>query len=62
MNAEDQGTKGREWVVMRQDDNGNEAVVRRFPSEAEARGLAAEMEALGHKQMYWVEPHPPTDQ
>ena len=50
------------WVVWRQDDNGNRYVVRRFPSDeactADARlraeALAAEMEARGHKQTYWV--------
>jgi hypothetical protein len=48
------------WVVWRQDDNGNRYVVRRFPASAPdaraaAEALAAEMEARGHKQTYWVE-------
>jgi hypothetical protein len=53
------------WVVWRQDDNGNRYVVRRFPASsadpdearAAADALVAEMEAHGHKQTYWVEPH-----
>ena len=43
------------WVVWRQDDNGNRYVVRRCASKTEAEALAAEMEARGHKQTYWVE-------
>lgn len=61
------------WVVWRQDDNGNRFEVRRFagyPEDAggpgedgpdtareEAEALAAEMEARGHKQTYWVARH-----
>ncbi|MFG2911823.1 SPOR domain-containing protein [Kitasatospora sp. NPDC048298] len=41
--------------VMRQDDNGNRFVVAKDLDPAEARRLAAEFEARGHKQMYWVE-------
>ncbi|MFD8701461.1 SPOR domain-containing protein [Kitasatospora sp. NPDC059648] len=41
--------------VMRQDDNGNRFPVDKGLAEAEARRLAAEFEARGHKQMYWVE-------
>ncbi|MGW3077267.1 MULTISPECIES: SPOR domain-containing protein [unclassified Kitasatospora] len=41
--------------VMRQDDNGNRFVVAKGLDPAEARRLAAEFEARGHKQMYWVE-------
>lgn len=44
-----------QWVVWRQDDNGNRFVVARKASRAEADELAAEMEARGHKQLYWVE-------
>ncbi|MFE4971830.1 SPOR domain-containing protein [Kitasatospora sp. NPDC056651] len=43
------------YRVMRQDDNGNRFVVARDLDRAEARRLAAEFEARGHKQMYWVE-------
>jgi hypothetical protein len=42
------------WVVWRQDDNGNRFVVARRESREEADALAAEMEARGHKQLYWV--------
>ncbi|MBO1420122.1 SPOR domain-containing protein [Streptomyces sp. FH025] len=41
--------------VMRQDDNGNRFTVAKGLDEAEARRLAAEFEARGHKQLYWVE-------
>ncbi len=44
------------WVVWRQDDNGNRFVVARRGSRAEAEGIAAELEARGHKQTYWVAP------
>ncbi|GIF37945.1 hypothetical protein [Actinoplanes xinjiangensis] len=42
------------WVVWRQDDNGNRFVVTKRAVRAEAEELAAEMEARGHKQLYWV--------
>ncbi|MFH9353001.1 SPOR domain-containing protein [Kitasatospora sp. NPDC017646] len=41
--------------VMRQDDNGNRFLVAKGLAEAEARRVADEFEARGHKQMYWVE-------
>ncbi|MEV0533200.1 SPOR domain-containing protein [Kitasatospora sp. NPDC050463] len=41
--------------VMRQDDNGNRFVVAKGLGRAEAERLAAEFEARGHKQLYWVE-------
>ncbi|MFI9160065.1 hypothetical protein ACIGXI_03145 [Kitasatospora aureofaciens] len=44
--------------VMRQDDNGNRFLVAGGLAEAEARRLAAEFEARGHKQLYWVESEP----
>ncbi len=44
--------------VMRQDDNGNRfQVVGGIEREAAER-LAAEFEARGHKQLYWVEAEP----
>ena len=43
------------WVVRRQDDNGNRFVVQGGLSRKEAERLAAELEARGHKQIYWVE-------
>lgn len=42
------------WVVWRQDDNGNRAIVSRHAGRAEAEQVAREFEARGHKQMYWV--------
>ncbi|MFE7188511.1 SPOR domain-containing protein [Kitasatospora sp. NPDC057541] len=43
------------YRVMRQDDNGNRfRVVGGIDQEAAER-LAAEFEARGHKQLYWVE-------
>jgi hypothetical protein len=45
-------TKG--WTVWRQDDNGNQYVVSRHDTQAEAQSVAADMEARGHKQVYWV--------
>jgi hypothetical protein len=43
------------WSVWRIDDNGNTFLVREWLSRDEAERLAAEFEARGHKQMYWVE-------
>jgi hypothetical protein len=43
------------WTVWRIDDNGNTFVVREHLTHEEAARLAAEFEARGHKQMYWVE-------
>jgi hypothetical protein len=43
------------WVVHRQDDTGNRFVVRSGLGLEEAVRLAAELEARGHKQLYWVE-------
>ena len=45
-------TKG--WTVWRQDDNGNQYVVSRHATQAEAQAVATDMEARGHKQVYWV--------
>ncbi|MFJ3218466.1 SPOR domain-containing protein [Kitasatospora sp. NPDC086801] len=44
--------------VMRQDDNGNRFLVAGGLERAEAERLAAEFEARGHKQLYWVEAEP----
>ena len=43
------------WRVFRQDDNGNVFVVAEVDNEAAARALAAQYEARGHKQTYFVE-------
>ena len=42
------------WNVFRQDDNGNQFLVKSFGSEIAARQCAAELESHGHKQLYWV--------
>jgi hypothetical protein len=49
----DGGLSGQ-WVVWRQDDNGNRFEVARKESRADAEALATVMEARGHKQLYWV--------
>ena len=47
---------GGAWVLMRQDDNGNQVEMARFAARAEAETAAEEFEARGHKQLYWVTP------
>jgi hypothetical protein len=42
------------WVVWRQDDNVNRFELRRCATREQAEALAAEFEARGHKQLYWV--------
>lgn len=44
------------WIVWRQDDNGNRYEVARKDSRPEAEALATQMDARGHKQLYWVAP------
>ncbi|WP_369824282.1 NUDIX domain-containing protein [Kitasatospora sp. Root187] len=46
------------YRVMRQDDNGNRFLVAKDLARPAAEALAAEFEARGHKQLYWVEPTP----
>ena len=60
MNREVVMSSDSEWTVHRQDDNGNRFVVREGLSREEAERLVAELEALGHKQLYWaaVSPEP----
>jgi hypothetical protein len=48
------------WVLVRQDDNGNRYVVARYSMRGAAEAAAAEFEARGHKQLYWVERAAPT--
>jgi hypothetical protein len=43
------------WRILRLDDNGNRFVVAECVSEDEARRVADEFTARGHKQAYWVE-------
>lgn len=40
---------------MRQDDNGNRYLVAKGLTREEAERQAAQFEARGHKQLYWVE-------
>ena len=44
------------WAVHRQDDNGNRFAVQGGLSRAEAERFVVELEARGHKQVYWAEP------
>jgi hypothetical protein len=46
----------RTWAVHRQDDNGNRFVVQTGLGREQAERLVAELEARGHKQVYWAEP------
>jgi hypothetical protein len=46
------------WRVLRQDDNGNTFLVADALDEDAALRLAAELEARGHKQLYFVERAP----
>ncbi|MFJ8042883.1 SPOR domain-containing protein [Kitasatospora sp. NPDC096147] len=43
------------YRVMRQDDNGNRFLVAKGLTRPAAESMAAEFEARGHKQLYWVE-------
>lgn len=45
---------GNAWCVMRQDDNGHAFLIAADLSRDEATAMAAEFEARGHKQMYWI--------
>ena len=42
------------WSVWRQDDNGNNFLVKANLTKTEAEELQLHFEKLGHKQMYWV--------
>lgn len=43
-----------EWRLVRQDDNGNEVEVARFPDRDTAEQCMRDFEARGHKQLWWV--------
>lgn len=43
------------WDLLRQDDNGNSFPVATFTGYAKARARIAELDALQHKQLYWLE-------
>ncbi len=42
------------WAVYRQDDSGNTFLVEANITEDTANKIAADFEAKGHKQTYWV--------
>lgn len=44
----------REWILWRQDDNGNRFAVRAFQNRDDAMHEKRVMESKGHKQTYWV--------
>lgn len=46
-------TRG-EWRLVRQDDNGNEVEVARFPDRDAAEQCMRDFEARGHKQLWRV--------
>ena len=41
------------WLVMRQDDSGNEYLVEANLTQKQAEEMARDLEARGHKQTYW---------
>jgi len=41
------------WLVMRQDDSGNEFLVEANLTKNQAEEMANDLEARGHKQTYW---------
>ena len=45
-----------QWLLIRQDDNGNREVMEVFTDEGEAKDRLAEFEKKHHKQTYWIEP------
>ena len=57
MDISERGAAGS-WAVHRQDDNGNRFIVRAGLEREEAIRLASELEARGHKQLYWIELEP----
>ena len=50
------------FELWRQDDNGNRALIRRFDDRPSADAEAARFEALGHRQIYWVEDRAQADE
>jgi hypothetical protein len=55
MDSPEPASSEESWTVHRQDDNGVRFVVRTGLSRDEAERLLARLEALGHKQTYWIE-------
>jgi 8-oxo-dGTP diphosphatase len=54
MTSKHTASGGPSFVVMRQDDNGNEIELARTLTRAEAETIARDFEARAHKQIYWV--------
>lgn len=54
--AAEPASSGGTWAVWRQDDNGNRFRVSGRHAREEADRLCRELEARGHKQLYWVSP------
>lgn len=50
---------GLGWELWRQGDDGNEVLISKGHSRAEAERLCAMLEARGHKQLYWIRPGRP---
>ena len=44
------------WQLRRQDDHGNEVLVRSYDDRASAEAARDEFTARGHHQHYWVQP------
>lgn len=44
-----------QWLLHRQDDNGNQFLVETFTNADKAEAARKDFEAKGHKQLYWVE-------
>lgn len=42
------------YTLNRQDDNGNIFVIQKNLSREKAMQMMKELEARGHKQMYWI--------
>ena len=52
-----------QWELWRQDDHGNEFLVRAFDDRASAEAARDEYRARGHHQHYWVKsPAQPEDE
>lgn len=50
-----EGTASLPWIVIRQDDNGNQYRVGRYATQAEAQKIADSFEDPGNKRLYVVE-------
>jgi catechol 2,3-dioxygenase-like lactoylglutathione lyase family enzyme len=54
--AETAATSRASWSVWRQDDNGQRFRISGGHSRTNAERVCVEIEAKGHKQLYWVSP------